>query len=161
MHDYELLRLVPGQSGPRVVHVRRRFEERDVLQAEADWGGLGLFLRAPGAAVALRELVGDEESDVVASALVGAARVSEANNDGRFHAAPTGHFASGFLVRLGRLHPPAGAEEAREPKAGDSVLRGPLLRQEKPLRSPLQLRPPRPPRRTAPRLCRRPPSPRR
>src|SRR5918998_4127363 len=66
MHDYELLRLVPGQSGPRVVHVRRRFEERDVLLAEANRGGLGLFLRAPGAAVALRELVCDEESDVVA-----------------------------------------------------------------------------------------------
>src|SRR5918998_4657083 len=143
MHDYELLRLVPGQSGPRVVHVRRRFEERDVLLAEANRGGLGLFLRAPGAAVALRELVGDEESDVVAGALVGAARVSEAHDDGRFQAAPTGYFASGFLVRLGLLHPPAGAEEAGELKAGDSVLRGPLPPHEKPLRAPLQLRPPR------------------
>src|ERR687893_1375276 len=139
MHDYELLRLVPGQSGSGVVHVRRRFEERDALQAEANWGGLSLFLRAPGAAVALHELVGDEESDVVAGTLVGAARVSEAYDDRRFHVVPTGHFASRFLVRLGLLHPPAGAEEAREPKAGDSVLRGPLPPQEQPLRYPLQL----------------------
>src|ERR671921_2697670 len=66
VYNYELLNFEPGESHPRIVHIRRRLEKRDLLQAETYPGGLGLLLCAPEAAVAFRELVGDEESDVVA-----------------------------------------------------------------------------------------------
>src|ERR671920_2041951 len=66
VYNYELLNFEPGESHPRIVHIRRRLKKRDVLQAETYPGGLGLFLCAPGAAVTFSELVGDEESDVVA-----------------------------------------------------------------------------------------------
>jgi hypothetical protein len=93
VYNYELLNFEPGESHPRIVHIRRRLKKRDVLQAETYPGGLGLFLCAPGAAVTFSELVGDEESDVVAGALIGAARVSKAHDDGRLHAALVGLFA--------------------------------------------------------------------
>src|ERR671921_1863499 len=66
VYNYELLNFEPGESHPRIVHIRRRLKKRNVLQAETYPGGLGLFLCAPGAAVTFSELVGDEESDVVA-----------------------------------------------------------------------------------------------
>src|SRR5215218_338725 len=161
VYNYELLNFEPGESHPRIVHIRRRLEKRDLLQAETYLGSLGLLLCAPGAAVAFRELVGDEESDVVAGALIGAARVSKAHDDGRLHAVPVGLFAGWFLVGSGLPRRLVGAEEAREPKAEDSVRRGlsPSPQQES-LRSPLHARPPRPARRTAPRRCRRALSPR-
>src|SRR5829696_4917713 len=161
VYNYELLNFEPGESHPRIVHIRRRLEKRDVLQAETYPGGLGLFLCAPGAAVAFRELVGNEEPDVVAGALIRAAQVSKAHHDRRTHAVPGGLFADWLLVGLGLPHRLVGAEEAREPKAEDSVWRGlsPSPRQES-LRSPLHAQPPRPARRTAPRRCRRPLSPR-
>src|SRR5215216_3414155 len=152
VYNYELLNFEPGESHPRIVHIRRRLKKRDVLQAETYPGGLGLFLCAPGAAVTFSELIGDEESDVVAGALIGVARVSKAHDDGRLHAA---------LVGLGLPRRLVGAEEVREFKTEDSVRRGlsPSPRQES-LRSPLHAQPPRPARRTAPRRCRRPLSPR-
>src|ERR671921_798651 len=66
VYNYELLNFEPGESHPRIVHIRRGLKKRDVLQAETNPGGLGLFLCAPGAAVTFSELVGDEESAVVA-----------------------------------------------------------------------------------------------
>src|SRR3954468_17821158 len=115
MHDDELLRLVPGERRSRVVHIRRRFEERNVLRAKPNRRGLGLLLRAPGAAVALRELVSDEEADVVAGTLVGATQVAEAHDDGRIHAGIVEFLLVWFLVGLR-----TGAEGTREPKVGDS-----------------------------------------
>ena len=108
MHDDEVFGLVSHERRSRVVHVRRRFEERDVLEAKAHRSGLGLLLGAPGAAVAAGKFVGDQEADIVAGALVGTARVAEAYDDGRLCA------SGGLLIEL-----PAGtgirtgAEEAR------------------------------------------------
>src|SRR5215216_7158880 len=88
VYNYELLNFEPGESHPRIVHIRRRLEKRDLLQAETYLGSLGLLLCAPGAAVAFRELVGDEESDVVAGALIGAGPGFQALDAGRPSAAP-------------------------------------------------------------------------
>ena len=82
VQDDELFGFIPSERCTRVVHVRRRLEERDLPELEAYRSGLGLFLRAPGATVTPREFVDDEKADVVAGALVGAAWVSKAHDDG-------------------------------------------------------------------------------
>lgn len=137
MHHDKLDSLIPYERRPRIVHVRRRLEQCDVLEAEAQRGSLSLLLRPPGAAVALRKLISNEEADVVPGTLVGAAWVTKSHNDGRLY-----NILGRFLFGLAG---DAAAKEAREPKVGDSVQRGlpPSPRRES-SRSPLQLRPPRP-----------------
>src|SRR5215217_5989022 len=85
MHNGQLDSLIPYERRPRIVHVRRRLEQRDVLEAEAQRGSLSLLSRPPGAAVAPRKLVSNEEADVVAGALVGAPWVTKSRNDGRLY----------------------------------------------------------------------------
>jgi hypothetical protein len=72
----------PARAEPGEVHERRGLQQGDVLRADGDVGGLSLLLAAPGSAVAAGQLVDDEVAGVVAGALVGAAGVAEADDDG-------------------------------------------------------------------------------
>src|SRR5919112_5319802 len=82
VYDDEVLGPVVRDGRARVVHERRRLEERDVVEAKGHRGCFGPFPLAPGAVVTLREFVGDEVSGVVAGAFVGASRVAEADDEG-------------------------------------------------------------------------------
>src|SRR5919199_1405302 len=126
VHDNDLPGLVAGERRPRVVHKRRGFEESDVLEADSYRGGISLFLRTPGTTVAAGELIGDEKANVVTSTFVGAAGVAKAHNHGRRRGCSQGLFVG--------IPAWAEAEEARQLKVGDSVLRGLLPPREKPLR---------------------------
>src|SRR5207237_7702012 len=66
---------------PRLVHVRLRLEEGEPTVADAQLGEPAGELRAERAAVAPRQLVGDEPADVVPRPLVLAARVAEAHDE--------------------------------------------------------------------------------
>jgi hypothetical protein len=79
-----------------------------------------------------RELIGDEEANVVPCTLIGAARVAETYHHGSPHSV-----FDRLLTR--HLFAWVSAEEVREPKVEDSVLLGlsPSPQQES-LRSPLQ-----------------------
>src|SRR5215207_8801350 len=149
--DDEVLGPVVRDGGACVVHKRRRLEEGGIFRTKGDGGYFGLLPLAPGAVVTLRELVGDQVAGVVTGAFVGAPRVTESDDEGGPDRPP-------FVVCL--------EEGADQSKPGRSVPRGPP--RQHPPRTPLHPRqPPRarqPPRRplplpSAPRRCRRPPSP--
>src|SRR5215208_8517202 len=86
--DDEVLRPVVRDGRARVVHEGRRLEEGSVGEAKGDRGCFGLLPLAPGAVVTLRELVNDKVAGVVAGASVGAARVTEADDEGGPDRAP-------------------------------------------------------------------------
>src|SRR5215204_2450526 len=65
VNDYEVLGPVFRDGGARVVHEGHRFQEGGAVEAQGDGDRFGLSLFAPGATVALRELVGDQVAGVM------------------------------------------------------------------------------------------------
>ena len=77
--DLEEPRRLAGRAA-RLVHVRLGLQQRELRAVEADLPQRAVELRAPGPAVAPRELVEHEPARVVTRALVLAARVAEARD---------------------------------------------------------------------------------